>query len=125
MKSIYNYAKYYVHKKGFSVIPIKPKSKKPALPSWKEYQERKPNDKELKKWFNSGNSLNIGIVTGKISNIIVVDLDSEEAVKYAEENLPKTPTVKTRKGQHLYFQYHKRNRCERGWRASCSPSLKT
>lgn len=100
-------AKDYVFKNGYSVIPLQYKGKKPALSSWDEYQKRKPTEEELKKWF-SDNNKNIGIVTGKISGLSVIDLDGEDAVNFmtAKESLPITPIVKTGKeyGYHLYCQ---------------------
>jgi len=100
----YDYAKMYVEVFGYSVIPVTANSKKPAI-EWKEYQQRKPTEEELKKWFLE-NDYNIGIVTGAISGIAVVDLDSKEAIEFSKKNnFPKTPYVKTGKGYHLYFKY--------------------
>jgi len=100
----YDYAKMYVDVFDFSVIPIAVDSKKPAI-EWKEYQQRKPTEEELKKWFLE-NDYNIGIVTGAISGIAVVDLDSKKAIEFSKKNnFPKTPYVKTGKGFHLYFKY--------------------
>jgi len=98
----YNYAKAYVDVFGFSVIPLI--GKKPAV-EWKEYQQRKPSEDELKDWFVK-NDYNVGIVTGAISEIVVVDLDSKEAIDFAKKNkFPETPCVKTARGYHLYFKY--------------------
>ena len=92
-------------KRGFSVIPLKPKSKEPIITSWKEYQERYPTDEELASWFN-GSQNNIAIVCGQISGLAIVDLDSDEAIRFKQENnFPITPTVKTGKGYHLYYAY--------------------
>lgn len=97
-------ARYYL-KKGFSVIPLMEKDKKPAIP-WKKYQSRKPTGNELVRWFGNGSRKNIGIVTGKISGIVVLDLDSEKALKLAQKNgLPTTPMVETGKGYHAYLQH--------------------
>lgn len=104
IKSTLQHARDYV-KKGFSVIPLKPRGKEPIISSWKEYQERYPTDEELVKWFN-GSQNNIGVVTGRISGIVVVDLDSEAAIRFSKENdFGITPAVKTGKGYHLYFSY--------------------
>jgi len=106
---MYQYAKFYVNVLGFSVIPITLDSKKPAI-EWKEYQQRKPTEEELKRWFLE-NNYNIGIVTGAISGIVVVDLDSKEAIAFAVKNkFPRTPTVKTGRGLHLYFKYRSNTR---------------
>jgi len=89
---------------GFSVIPLLPKSKKPAIP-WREFQKRLPTEEELEAWFDNGSQYNIGIVTGKVSGLAVLDADSVEAVEWCEANLPKTPAVKTARGRHYYFRF--------------------
>ena len=75
--------------------------------SWTEYQKRLPTEDEVKNWFTVNPDANIGIVTGKISNLVVFDLDSAEAEQYAEEEggFPETPKVKTGKGYHIYMKY--------------------
>jgi replicative DNA helicase len=107
--------------KGFSVIPlVSPpmaskklsqeefirKCKTPLL-GWKEFQSRHPTVEEVTGWFTKWPDASIGIVTGKISNLIVFDLDSEHAVKYAEDEggFPDTPKVITGKGSHAYMRY--------------------
>ncbi len=93
---------------GFSIIPLLAKSKKPAIDSWLPYQERIATDNELEEWFGNGSTWNIGIVTGEISGIDVVDLDSQEAIQYAKDHqFPKTPTAKTNKGFHNYYEHKK------------------
>ena len=48
----------------------------------------------------------IGIETGRCSNIVVLDVDTEEAQeKVRQLDLPETRMVKTRNGQHLYFRH--------------------
>lgn len=96
------WAEYYVEKKGFSVIPVGT-DKKPTIKEWKPYQTRKPNNNELQQWFGKGSKNNIGIITGAISGITVVDFDSPDAVKLAKEkHFPLTPIVKTARGYHAY-----------------------
>jgi archaellum biogenesis ATPase FlaH len=100
----YEYALKYLSF-GFSVIPLKPKDKKPAITSWVEFQERKPTEDEIKSWF-FGKENNIAIVTGAISGLTVVDLDSQEAIEFSiKHNFPLTPLVKTGKGYHAYYRY--------------------
>lgn len=101
--TVYEMAVYYLER-GFSVIALRPKDKKP-LGSWKEFQDRRATPDEIKEWFD-GTDSNIGIVTGKISGITVIDCDTIEAVsKAAELGLPTCPTVKTGKGYHFYYAY--------------------
>ncbi len=99
----YEYAQRYVTELGFSVIPLS--GKKPTI-KWAQYQTRKPTEEELEEWFLKGDNYNIGIVTGKISGIAVVDFDTEKALEVAQEhNFPETPIVRTGRGCHFYFKY--------------------
>ena len=72
-------AKTYLNK-GFSIIPLKAKSKEPAI-KWTPYQSIYRESKDLVQWF-SNSDINIGIVTGKISAIFAIDIDGEEAAEY-------------------------------------------
>ena len=82
-----------------SIIPLN--GKIPAIKSWKEFQSRKPTNEEVENWWTTNPKYNIGIVTGKISNLTVVDIDQEERPEW----LPPTLVVKTGKGWHYYYQY--------------------
>lgn len=105
LKTLLDYARWYVFK-GIPVIPIKHKDKKPAIFSWKEFQERLPSDDELTKWFSNGSNYNIAIITGKLSGIVAVDLDSDRAVEFAKSNnFPPTPLSKTGRGYHALYKY--------------------
>lgn len=86
---------------GFSVIPLKPKGKVPVI-NWSRYQSQKPTDDDLKQWFANFPERNIGIVTGAVSGLVVVDVDKPEAFHM---DMPRTPTVKTGKGLHYYFKH--------------------
>jgi hypothetical protein len=102
-QSTLDWAKFYLAQ-GFSIIPLLPKEKIPAVP-WKEYQTIKPAMDKLSEWFSDGKN-NIGIVTGEISGVVVVDLDSGAAQTFAKKNgFPDTPSVRTGKGCHLYYKY--------------------
>ena len=102
-RSLLDWAQFYVSK-GFSVIPLKPESKRPAI-RWKEFQDRKPTSSELEQWFKHSEN-NIAIVTGEISGITVVDLDSQSAMDFVQDqNLSITPYVLSSKGAHLYYRY--------------------
>ena len=94
-------------RRGFPVIPVRVADKKPLV-SWKEFQRRLPTEEEVQGWFSDADpsSTAIGIVTGKVSGLAVVDLDTEEAVKFAKSaGFPTTPVVKTGKGFHRYYAY--------------------
>lgn len=91
--------------KGWSVIPVQAGGKTPIV-EWKDFTTRTASDIEIMDWFNTVRNLNIGIVTGKISNLIVVDLDGREGISEAAQlGLTSPHTVITGKGRHLYYKW--------------------
>jgi len=81
--------------------------KSPVLYEWREYQKRLPTSEEVTQWFSENPSANIGVITGKVSNLVVFDLDSKEAEAYANEKggFPTTARAETGKGYHVYVKY--------------------
>ena len=93
-------------KREFSVIPLRPRDKKPLLASWAEYQRRRPTEEEVEQWWTQWPDANIGIVTGAVSGLVVVDVDGEEGLNWMRVNMPVTSVyVKTGKGWHGYFRH--------------------
>jgi len=72
------YAQAY-RKLGWSVIPIRPKDKLPLI-KWGEFQKRIATEEEIKGWLLKWPDANIAVVTGKISNLVVMDFDSYKAL---------------------------------------------
>ena len=96
-------------KRGMSVIPLKPEDKRPLLASWKDYQRKQLGIADLKGFWKEAPEANIGIVTGAISGITVVDVDGDEGVESLSKagiRLPETYTVKTPNGWHFYYKYN-------------------
>lgn len=88
---------------GLTPIPLEFRDKKPSI-KWAEFQNRKPTDEELVKWFKK--PCNIGIITGVPSGIVVIDLDGPAGIAEAEKlGLSSTVAVKTGKGKHLYYRH--------------------
>ena len=90
----------------FSLIPVK-KDKKPYI-KWEAYQKERPTIEEINDWWQKWPEASIGIVTGKLSGITVIDIDSEKGNRAIEQYIPDnliTPTAKSPKGKHLYFEY--------------------
>jgi archaellum biogenesis ATPase FlaH len=91
--------------KGRSILPVG-SNKLPDtkyIKEWKTFMMRRPSEAEVKAWFETEPERNIGIVTGKISGITVVDLDLG-SVDY--KTFPKTFCVRTGSGgYHLYYKY--------------------
>jgi len=65
------------HRIGLSVIPLKPDKK--SYVQWKKYQLEYADEKEITEWWKRWPDANTGIVTGKISGIDSIDIDSQEA----------------------------------------------
>ena len=77
--------------------------KTPVIP-WKRYQSTRPTDAELVAWFSTPQ--NLAIVTGAISDVVVVDVDAGDAAAWVKQHLPNTPwQTLTSKGVHLYFRH--------------------
>lgn len=93
--SSYNFSDYA--NLGLCVMPLN--GKLPLLPSWKPYQTTRPAEWLLRSWDNTKH--NIAIITGHISEILVVDIDGPYPEDWPE--MPVTWTAKTKKGRHYYF----------------------
>jgi len=91
---------------GFNVIPAK-EDKKPYIP-WSEYQKRKVAPGEIEEWWKKYPDANPAIVTGSISNLTVLDIDTEQGWKaYNELSPANAPTVTTPSGgKHVYFLFN-------------------
>jgi hypothetical protein len=91
--------------KGFSVIPVQ-SDKKPYV-KWEPFQKRKADPEEIKGWWTEHPTAMIGIVTGSISGISVIDIDEHQGQEEIQRYIPDSlliPTAQTpRGGQHLYF----------------------
>lgn len=96
--------KYY--QLGLSVIPVKA-DKTPYI-KWEQYQTQAADDKQIRSWWNKWPGANIGIVTGKISNLTVIDTDSQEGQNAVFEFIPDSlefPITKTPRGFHNWFEH--------------------
>lgn len=90
--------------RGYSIFPVGI-DKKPLI-VWKPYQTTPATDSEIEAWWQKFPKANIGIVTGKISGITVVDIDVKGDKVTSLETFPETFTVRTPSlGYHLYYQY--------------------
>lgn len=86
--------------KYYSIIPVG-LDKRPTT-DWKKYQTEKADEAQIRAWFGGENPPNIGIVTGEISGITVVDVEAGGDW----ESYPVTQTAKTGNGgYHLYYRY--------------------
>src|SRR5262245_14847604 len=87
----------------FNVMPVK--DKKPLI-AWKELTERVQTAAEKEAILRHGKPGEIGVITGPVSKLFVLDIDGPEGEKSIEgKHIPKTWTVKTRRGRHHYFRW--------------------
>ena len=61
--------------RGWSVIPFEARGKRPGL-AWLEFQKRRASQQEVESWFRHRRDANVGVVTGAISGIVVIDVDA-------------------------------------------------
>lgn len=119
---IRSYAEGYL-RRGISLLPMCWDRKKPAL-SWKAYMTRLPTLEEVgKQWeadirnldatkvdeegprFNEG--YNLGIVTGRLSRLAVIDCESVTNAQWflGKYNVDTPLKVRTKRGVHLYYRH--------------------
>jgi hypothetical protein len=102
-------AKHYLAG-GWSVLPLRPRDKRPLI-VWEYLQHERPSEHDVAEWFRRWPNANIGIVTGEISNLIVLDVDPKhggdatlERLEHKFRPLPVTVEAVTGGGgRHLYF----------------------
>ncbi|MFC2032064.1 bifunctional DNA primase/polymerase [Chloroflexota bacterium] len=92
-----------LHKEGYSIIPSGkgPECKAPAVP-WADYQKKQPLVEQFRSWLRQTKTTLWGIVTGKLSSIVVVDRDAESDPTVMGDL---KPHIKTPHGCHYWFQY--------------------
>lgn len=96
---MFNEAVKYINM-GFSIIPVGV-DKRPLI-AWREYQERRTVLEEIIEWFRQFPGMNIAVVTGKISNIVVVDVEASGKTDWL---LPTVISKTGGGGWHFYYKY--------------------
>jgi len=94
------------------VLPLRPRDKRPLI-QWENLQAERPSESDVTEWFQRWPDANIGIVTGEISNLIVLDVDPKHGGDISLERLehrfrPLSATVEAVTGgggRHLYFAH--------------------
>jgi Bifunctional DNA primase/polymerase, N-terminal/Primase C terminal 1 (PriCT-1) len=123
--SISEWAQDY-YRRGWSIVPVNTvkdgictcgrddcstPGKHPCV-KWTKYAEARPTMETVKFWFEDEyRDMNIGIITGRVSNLAVVDLDGQLGIDTFRSNhyfgLP-TKTLQARTGGggiHLFYRY--------------------
>jgi len=100
-------AALFYRRRGWSVLPISSVSKKPLL-DWYEFQTRLPAEQEINAWWTKYPSAGVGIVTGKLSGLVVLDVDPKHGAdpNHIYRAYPTTIIARTGGGGgHFYYQH--------------------
>jgi hypothetical protein len=90
--------------RGWPVIPLE--GKLPKL-CWKEFQSRMPTPAELHAWFSDGLDppTGLGVVTGKLSGLVVIDCDSKQDAAFWQAEHGSSPLVAATGGGGIHIYY--------------------
>lgn len=92
---------------GFSVIPLRPRDKRPLIP-WAEFQRRRATEAEVQAWWSADPDAGIALVCGRVSSLVVLEEDPRNGgdKSLAGRSFPPGPTVRTGSGgRHFYFAH--------------------
>ncbi len=122
-KLMLEYARAY-HGLGWNVIPVHSivdgicsckagdrctsAGKHPRI-RWTEYQEKRVTKDQVKSWWSRWPAANIGLITGELSGVIVLDVDApagQQTLREMKLQLPPTAVVETGSGGFHYFFRH-------------------
>ena len=99
-------------KRHWSVIPMHAHDKRPSI-RWLEFQHRYASESEVQDWYAHWPDGNVGIVTGVISGLVVLDIDPKHGgdaslAKLIQEHGPLPHTIEAVTGgggRHVYFSH--------------------
>jgi hypothetical protein len=93
---------------GWSILPVRPEEKRPYMTNWLQYTKTRAPKAMVDSWFTNLAGAGIGVVTGRISNMVVLDVE-HDCPYPIEELLKRYPTQMIAKsgggGFHLFYLY--------------------
>lgn len=93
---------------GWSILPVRPDDKRPYMTNWLQYQKTRADRNLVTSWFSSLSNAGVGLVTGRISGVVVLDVEHDCPIPI-EDILRKYPTGMISKsgggGRHLFYNY--------------------
>ncbi len=93
-----------LHQEGYAMIPSGKgtEGKSPSV-SWKAYQKKLPSEEEIRAWMRLRKPVLWGLVTGEVSQVVIVDSDpgADPTIMDGLEPHVKTP----RGGSHYWFEH--------------------
>jgi hypothetical protein len=98
--------------RGWSVIPVRAHDKRPLL-AWQGFQKTRADAAQVREWYREWPQANLGIVTGAVSGLVVLDVDPKHQgdaslaeLERRHGSLPRTvEAVSGGGGRHLYFAH--------------------
>lgn len=94
--------------RGWSVLPIAQGKKSPAMQSWTDYTKTAATIEQLDTWFKALTGAGIGVVTGRLSGIVVIDMEADCPTSL-DDVLAAFPTGLVSHtgggGYHLFYKY--------------------
>lgn len=93
---------------GWKVLPLKKESKEPdgsLVPNG--VKDASSDETVIRQWWERNPKAGVGIATGLMSGIVVVDIDTQEEdaiSRYLPAMAEATPIVRTGRGYHIYFK---------------------
>lgn len=103
-----DYALLYLNL-GCSIIPCGGENGKRPLRKWTPYQRYLPFERVLSAWQSKHPSANIGLITGAVSGVTVIDCDDKTRTPESlQKEYGRTPfIVRTHSGgHHLYYRFN-------------------
>ncbi len=97
---------------GWSVVPLRPRDKRPLI-EWEGFQHERAPPAMVTEWYRHWPDANVGVVTGEISNLVVLDIDPHHGgdaslARLEQQFAPLPLTVEAASGgggRHLYFAH--------------------
>jgi hypothetical protein len=97
LEAVFSYAD-----QGWSIVPARVTGKQ-TLVAWKPFQEAAADREQLRSWWRRWPKANPAVVTGRVSGVLVVDVDPRHGGDHAlaelerrQGTLPRTAVVTTR-----------------------------
>ena len=93
--------------RGWSVFPLKPRGKTPLVKGG--FKAATTDRNQIEKWWAKWPQANVGVATGQVSGIIVLDLDGPEGALMFRQliglygPLPSAAIAATARGAHIYL----------------------
>lgn len=91
MSEAFEAAKRLTKEFGWSIIAIDPGTKRPAI-EWKKYQTEHSRPPEWIEWFDD-HGFTTGVVCGRVSGVVVLDIDSAEGYEWWVERIGEIPLL--------------------------------